>query len=95
MIRVWLSPEGELVTDNPAGLAELRARPVAPKPEPACDDCGQRSPVLVGFVPLDGHRGAPLTLCGPCARALLPAAAPAETAPARRPGRKRTRQAGG
>lgn len=60
---------------------------------PACDNCGKAAVALVTFARLDG--AGLVTLCGRCASDLLPAAPQAEAAPARRPGRKRTRQAGG
>lgn len=59
----------------------------------ACDNCDKAAVALVTFAPL-APGGSPLTLCSRCTAGLLPASPPAETAPARRPSRKRTRQAG-
>lgn len=45
--RVWLSPEGELATDNPAGLAELQARPEASTSD--AEDCDDYLPLFCGM----------------------------------------------
>lgn len=58
-----------------------------------CADCSSPGPVLVRFARLDG--GGSVALCGACTRDVLPEPERQAEAPARRPGRKRTRQAGG
>lgn len=76
----------ELVVDG--------VRVVIGEPEPSrCADCSSPGPVLVRFARLDGAARAPL--CAACARDVLPEPERQAEAPARRPGRKRTRQAGG
>lgn len=58
-----------------------------------CADCGSAGPALVTFARLDGAGS--VALCGVCARTVLPSPVRAESVPASRAGRKRTRQAGG